>query len=292
MIERALERRDRRHERIRAGRDRRPIDCRGRAGAAAAKPSGCGDRTADAAAGDRPDDDRASAQPRHRRRCAAWSPTRSRHATPASLPGSCAPLESLRQAHPDDLSVAICAALEALASNDAGASQAHSNSSLSSSKRRRWIRLPTVPRANARERAQAAGRSRSGWSPARVAGRRIPSVQAYGDRFAARALEAARRQDDRVWLLAMLREQGQLAFDQSDRADAAAVWSRMLDLVVTPPEAKSAPAGSRQAGAAPGDRRRDRCRAAPAGRREPKPPRPKGALTDADREQRRERHFV
>ena len=42
-----------------------------------------------------------------------------------------------------------------------------------------------------------------------------------------------------MWLLAMMREQGELAFDVQDRAGAAAVWSRMLDLVVTPPESKA-----------------------------------------------------
>ena len=49
----------------------------------------------------------------------------------------------------------------------------------------------------------------------------------------------------------MMREQGQLAFERSDRSGAAAVWSRMLDLVVTPPQVRArrtaAGAGTRRA---------------------------------------------
>ena len=43
-----------------------------------------------------------------------------RRATRPSSPRSLGPLESLRQAHPGDLSVATCDVLEALAANDAG----------------------------------------------------------------------------------------------------------------------------------------------------------------------------
>ena len=96
-------------------------------------------------------------------------------------------------------------------------------------------------RANARERAEAASQIPL-WLVARAC-RKQPSLppkgQAHADRFAARALEAAGRQEDRVWLLAMMREQGQLAFERNDRAAAAAVWSRMLEMVVAPREARA-----------------------------------------------------
>ncbi len=64
-------------------------------------------------------------------------------------------------------------------------------------------------------------------------------MHAIGDRLADRALEAARRQNDNRWMLAMLREQGQLALDHNDRATAEAAWSRMLNMVVAPEPAKS-----------------------------------------------------
>ncbi len=108
-------------------------------------------------------------------------------------------------------------------------------------------------KANTRERAQAAEQIPL-WLVARGAGNQTdPAVRAYAGRFAARALEAARRQDDRVWLLAMLREQGELAFDRNDKSGAAAIWSRMLELVVTPPEARArrAPGGGRSGGVVP-----------------------------------------
>ncbi len=148
-------------------------------------------------------------------------------------------LESLRRAHPDDLSVATCAALEALASHDAGRIQATLEQLAQLVEKTPLDPLPAGARANARERAQAAAQIPL-WLVARACRSHTSStaVQAYAARFAARALEAARRQDDRLWLLAMLREQGQLAFDRNDRGSAAAVWSHMLDLVVTPPESK------------------------------------------------------
>ncbi len=156
---------------------------------------------------------------------------------PTALAGLAGPLESLRQAHPDDLSVAICAALEALASNDAGRIETTLGRLAQVVEKTPLDPLPAGVRANSRQRAQAAGQIPL-WLVARAARRdeNPSSVRAQGDRFAARALEAAGRQSDRIWLLAMLREQGQAAFDRNERANAAAIWSRMLDMVVTPSE--------------------------------------------------------
>ena len=49
-----------------------------------------------------------------------------------------------------------------------------------------------------------------------------------------RALEAAGRQSEPRWALAMLREQGQRALDHTDRSGAEAAWSRMLGMVLAP----------------------------------------------------------
>ena len=163
----------------------------------------------------------------------------------AQLTSLAAPLETLRQAHPDDLSVATCAALAALASNDRERSKAALERLAQLVEKTPLVTLTAGARANARERAQAAAQIPL-WLVVRAArGLEDPSARNDADRLAARALEAARRQDDRVWLLAMLREQGELAFDRNDRANAAAVWSRMLDLVVTPPESKAREPASR-----------------------------------------------
>ena len=53
-----------------------------------------------------------------------------------------------------------------------------------------------------------------------------------GKVFADRALEAARRQIDPAWSLAMLREAGQDALDRGDRATAEAELSKMLGLIL------------------------------------------------------------
>ena len=76
-------------------------------------------------------------------------------------------------------------------------------------------------------------------------------MHTIGDRLADRALEAARRQNDNRWMLAMLREQGQLALDHNDRAAAEAVWTRMLNMVVAPEPAKRQSARPNRPAAAP-----------------------------------------
>ena len=165
--------------------------------------------------------------------------------------GLAQPLEALRKAHPEDLSVATCRPPSAGVDDAAAAFERPSNN---------WPPRPKdaagpAPGRCQSQRTRAGGRRAA--DPA-LAGRREcrrganPStVLAIGDRLAARALEAARRQNDRVWLLAMMREQGQAAFDRTDRTQAARVWSRMLELVVTPTEARARrPAGGNRAGGA------------------------------------------
>ena len=88
------------------------------------------------------------------------------------------------------------------------------------------------------------------------------STRAAGDRLAALALEAARRQLDNTWALAMLREWGQQAEDRGDHPTADARWGAMLDLVlsslavpqpVSPPAPHGSPRAARRKRAAAGD---------------------------------------
>ena len=95
--------------------------------------------------------------------------------------------------------------------------------------------LEAGERANSRQRAEAV-RQLGLWLVARECLRRPESREA-GKIFADRALEAARRQADPAWSLAMLRESGQEAFDRGDRAGAEASWSRMLGSILAPPSA-------------------------------------------------------
>jgi hypothetical protein len=154
------------------------------------------------------------------------------------LAGLIGPVDSLRGARPADLSVAICFALHALAMNDSGRIRGALQELARLVEKTPLEPLADGVKANARERAEAAQQIPL-WLVARACRRHADSdVVAYGDRFAARALEAAARQDDRVWQLAMLREQGQLAFDRRDRVSAAANWTRMLDMVIAPVQAR------------------------------------------------------
>src|SRR5262249_9131167 len=65
------------------------------------------------------------------------------------------------------------------------------------------------------------------------------------------ALEAARRQADAAWTLAMLREWGQQALDRGDRPRALARWSEMLERVLANQGSPARPAPSPARGRAP-----------------------------------------
>ena len=61
----------------------------------------------------------------------------------------------------------------------------------------------------------------------------------FADKLAARARDAARRQTENAALLAMIREEGELALKRGDRKGAETAWSRMLELVVEPADRKT-----------------------------------------------------
>ena len=149
------------------------------------------------------------------------------------------PLEALRKSHPDDLSIAIAIALRALAGDDAKRTESAFEGLIALVEKAPLEPLPSGTRANSRQRAEAVPLIPL-WVVARACWKQ-PSraMHTIGDRLADRAREAARRQNDNRWLLAMLREQGQLALDHNDRAAADATWLRMLNMVVAPEPAKS-----------------------------------------------------
>ena len=164
-------------------------------------------------------------------------------------------LEALRKTHPDDFSVAIALAFQALASSDSkriepailGLSQLVEKFPLEP--------LPAGTRANARQRIEAA-RQVPLWLVARACdGQKSAAAHERGERLAARALEAARRQSEPRIALAMFREQGERALAHSDRAGAEAVWGRMLNMVVAPEQSKLKRAGATRPAAAPAQSR-------------------------------------
>ena len=148
------------------------------------------------------------------------------------------PLAALRQSHPQDFSVAIAAALQALATGDSTRVEPALDRLNVLVQKSPLESLPAGARANARQRAEAA-RQVPLWLVARGCQRQTSAaVHELGERLGARALEAARRQSEPRWALAILREQGQVAFDHRDRATAEAVWGRMLNSVLIPEQSK------------------------------------------------------
>ena len=175
------------------------------------------------------------------------------------------PLDSLRKAHPDDLSVAITIALQALAIGDSHRIEPALARLVELVDKSPLEVLPAGTRANSRQRQEAA-RLIPLWLVARACRTQtIPNLKATGERLAARAFEAAQRQSEPYWVLAMIREQGQLALDHHDRNAALAAWSRMLDMVVTPEAAKAQRPRATRPVAAPG-------RPQPAATTRPAPP--------------------
>ncbi len=165
------------------------------------------------------------------------------------------PLEKLLRAHPDDLSIAIAAALRAMASGESSRVGPALERLDRLVERTPLESLPPVGRANARQRAEAA-RQVPLWLVARACEKRPDAAahRAIAGRLSARALEAARRQADNLIMLAMVREQGELALARGDRKGAEAAWGRMLDLVMPAPSARArrprpAPGSAGQAGA-------------------------------------------
>jgi tetratricopeptide (TPR) repeat protein len=180
-------------------------------------------------------------------------------ATPELLTEVNASVEKLLEQHGQDLSVQIAAALSALA---AGKPEAITDSL------QRLVKvvddtpleeLPAGSRANARQRAEAA-KQIGLWLVTRELGRvsnpsggprKMPDLSAVADKLAARALQAARRQSDSSWSLAMLRELGQLALDRGDRATAERHWTEMLEIVLPSRPATTKPKADRSATAPP-----------------------------------------
>jgi tetratricopeptide (TPR) repeat protein len=145
-------------------------------------------------------------------------------------------LEKLLVEHPRDLSVQIAAALLALA-------EMRSHTEDGNEKLRETIdrltkltaslpleKLEPGKRANARQRAEAAQQIGL-WLVARAC-LRYPSLRAASEQLGQRAVEAARRQLEPHFALAILREWGQIELDRGDRKAAEQRWGEMLDVLL------------------------------------------------------------
>ncbi len=93
--------------------------------------------------------------------------------------------------------------------------------------------LPTGKQPNARQRV-AAARRLGVWVVARECWKQ-PRLRNVGDRLAAASLEAARRQVDPLWTLAMLREWAARDLELGDKPAAEARYRQMLEFVLENP---------------------------------------------------------
>jgi tetratricopeptide (TPR) repeat protein len=158
---------------------------------------------------------------------------------PALLSEASEALARTHAKHPEDLAIAIGVALAAFARSDAGAIESSVARVAAVMDRSPLEPLGPGERANARQRA-AAARQLGLWLVARACWKRA-ETRPRASAFAERALEAAGRQAQTQWALAMLREWGQAALDAGDRAGAEARWGRMFELIVKPPAAARKP---------------------------------------------------
>ena len=151
-----------------------------------------------------------------------------------------ASLEAARERHPDDLSISVAEALLALTSSDAKRIASALDRLDVLTEKSPLEPLTDGVKANARQRVEAA-RQIPLWLVARACFKQRDSanLKQIAAKLAARAQEAAGRPSENQILMAMLREQGELALERGDRSAAEAAWGRMLTLVVEPPERKT-----------------------------------------------------
>ena len=149
-------------------------------------------------------------------------------------------LEASRKKHPEDLSMAIAETLLALSSGDAKINEPALARLSELVEKTPLEPIDNGARANARQRTEAA-RQIPLWLVARACSKQKDSgkLAVLAEKLASRAREAARRQSENDTLLAMLREQGELALARGDRAGAETAWSEMLKLVVEPNDRSS-----------------------------------------------------
>ncbi|QEL19722.1 DUF1583 domain-containing protein [Limnoglobus roseus] len=153
--------------------------------------------------------------------------------------------------HPKDLTVAIAATIVALTDDKPDAAKAALEKLTKLVDETPLEPLPKGAKANSRQRTEAM-RQVNLWLAARECLKK-DDLRAVGEKLAARAVEAAVRQAETKYAVAVLREWGQIEHDRKDVAKAEAKWGEMLDLLLPkPPPTKTAVApGPKPVPAAP-----------------------------------------
>ena len=146
-------------------------------------------------------------------------------------------LAEIRSKHPDDFAALILAAKLAQSAND--------TDHLAASVRQLVELMDKTPLESQPAKGGFTGKQREDalkqaalWLVARDCLKQEP-LRVDGQKLGERALEAARRQVDNGYTLAILREWGQLAIEAGDNATAERRWSEMLEVVIPKPVEKA-----------------------------------------------------
>ncbi len=142
-------------------------------------------------------------------------------------------LGDVQASQPDDLGVQILAIQISLIENQFDQSSAKINRLLESIERVPLDAPPTKGGFSISQRT-AAKPQMGLWLVARECLKQ-KSLQGQGTKLAERALEAARRQTDNGYQMAILREWGQLAVEAGDKETAERHWNEMLETVIPGP---------------------------------------------------------
>ncbi len=159
-------------------------------------------------------------------------------AQPAMLDQAKSALTEVRTKRPDDFGAAILATQIALATKDEALKKS-SVEELVALVERIPLDAPSDKGTFTAKQRSAAMQQAQLWLIARDCLKQ-ESLRAAGDTLAKRSLEAAKRQTDNAYALAILREWGQLALQAGDKPTAERLWGEMLEMVLPKPGEKKA----------------------------------------------------
>ena len=181
---------------------------------------------------------------------------------PAIRSQALARLADLGKKYPSDFSVQTAFVLAAFAEDKPAEKRAAVDGLLKLAESITLEALPPDGKANARQRAEALAQVPL-WLVAREClAKDREALWPAGAKLAERAVAAAKRQQDLLLAMAILREWGELDLERGDKAKAESRWRELLDLVVPKRDAKKAAAAQARGcrrplvgGGAPGRRR-------------------------------------
>ena len=148
-------------------------------------------------------------------------------------------LGDVQASQPDNLAVQILAIQMSLIENQIDQSSTRVNRLIESVEKFPLDPLPAKGSFSTSQRA-AAKPQMALWLIAREC-LKLQSLRGQGTKLAERALEAARRQSDNGYVMAILREWGQLAIEAGDKATAERHWTEMLETVIPVPPKQATP---------------------------------------------------